>query len=63
MNVNSKVIFDNNSSCVTGDLAKAIRSKTDLKFGVYHSLFECCTFYVLHSINRGSAKINKHFSE
>ena len=25
---------------VAGELAKSIRAKTDLKFGVYHSLFE-----------------------
>jgi len=25
---------------VAGELAKSIRVKTDLKFGVYHSLFE-----------------------
>ena len=25
---------------ISGDLAKAIRSKTDIHFGLYHSLFE-----------------------
>ena len=29
-----------NLSFVLGDLASAIRNKTDIKFGVYHSLFE-----------------------
>jgi hypothetical protein len=27
-------------SCLTGDLANAIRKHTDLKFGLYHSLYE-----------------------
>jgi hypothetical protein len=26
--------------CSTGDLAKSIRSRTDLHFGLYHSMFE-----------------------
>ncbi len=32
--------FVNNSEIITGELAKAIRSLTDLKFGLYHSLME-----------------------
>lgn len=26
--------------CISGDLAQAVRGKTNLKFGLYHSLFE-----------------------
>ena len=27
-------------TCFIGELAAAVRKKTDIKFGVYHSLFE-----------------------
>jgi len=37
---------------LTGDLAKAIRNTTDLRFGLYHSLFEW--FHPLYLQDKGN---------
>lgn len=46
---------------LVGDLAKAIRSKTDLVFGVYHSLFEW--FNPLFLLDKSNNFTTSYFSE
>jgi alpha-L-fucosidase len=37
--------------CVAGELSNSIRKKTDLKFGLYHSLYEWFNPLYLHDKN------------
>jgi alpha-L-fucosidase len=46
---------------LVGDLANAIRNRTDLVFGLYHSLFEW--FHPLYLLDKQNNFTTKYFSQ